>query len=154
MPSPDAELFRRFTRSVFAMQAVLLKHGDVANARFGHSSARWRVLVQIADGHASVGEIARLTGYARQSVQRLADALAADGLIEQEPDDSDRRKQRLRMTDAGRATFQAMEDHFDVWAARLMTQIREADLEAVTANLDRLHGIVQADCDHMKHTEQ
>lgn len=154
MPSPEAELFRRFTRSVFEMQAALLRHGDVANAGFGQSSARWRVLVQIAAGHASVAEIARLTGYARQSVQRLVDALAADGLIRQEPDESDRRKQRLGLTDAGAATFQAMEDHFDLWAARLMAHIREADLTAVTATLEHLHRIVLADCDYMKRTER
>jgi hypothetical protein len=33
-------VFRRFTRSVFDAQAGLLRHGDAANAQFGHSSAR------------------------------------------------------------------------------------------------------------------
>ena len=40
MPSSNAETFRRFTRSVFEAQTALLKHGDVANAGFGQSSAR------------------------------------------------------------------------------------------------------------------
>jgi hypothetical protein len=38
MASPSAEVFRRFTRSVFDAQAAPLKHGDAANAEFGQTS--------------------------------------------------------------------------------------------------------------------
>ena len=44
------------------------------------------VLVRIADVENTVADIARLSGYSRQAVQRLADALAADGLIRQVAD--------------------------------------------------------------------
>lgn len=154
MPSHESEVWRRFTRSVFSAQTALLKHGDAATSRFGQGSARWRVLVRIADGESTVADIARLTGYSRQGVQRLADALAADGLIRQETDESDRRRQRLELTDSGTATFERMEAHFDVWAERLLAHISEADLASVSAALDHIRLIVLADLDYMKRTEE
>jgi DNA-binding MarR family transcriptional regulator len=120
MASPHAETFRRFVRSVFETQTVLLKHGDVANAGFGQSSARWRVLLQISAGETSVAAIARATGYSRQAVQRLAGALVADGSARYSPDPDDRRKQRLELTAAG------------------------------AESLDRIRPILLADIDYMK----
>lgn len=154
MPSHEAEVWRRFTRSVFSAQSAVLKHGDVANSGFGQGSARWRVLVRIGAGENTVAEIARLTGYSRQAVQRLADALAADGLIRQETDEHDRRRQRLELTDSGAGTLERMEAHFDVWAERLLAHIPEADLASVSATLDHITAIVLADLSYIKRTEQ
>jgi len=153
MASPSAEVFRRFVRSVFDAQAALLKHGDVANAEFGQSSARWRVLQRVAAGQTSVAAIARSTGYSRQGVQRLADALVAEGSARYRADESDRRRQRLELTDAGAATFGQMEAHFDVWAARLLARISEAELVAVAGALERIRIVVLEDCDDMKKQE-
>jgi DNA-binding MarR family transcriptional regulator len=153
MASPSAEVFRRFTRSVFDAQAALLRHGDVANARFGQSSARWRVLQRISAGQTSVAAIARSTGYSRQGVQRLADALVAEGSARYRADESDRRRQRLELTATGAATFEQMEAHFDVWAGRLMAQIPEAELVALAGTLERIRLIVVADADELKRQE-
>ena len=150
MASPQAEVFRRFTRSVFDAQAALLKHGDAANAEFGQSSARWRVLQRIAAGQTSVAAIARSTGYSRQAVQRLADALVAEGSARYGADESDRRRQRLELTAAGTATFARMEAHFDVWAARLMTGLPGTDLAALAGRLEHIRLVVLADCDRIK----
>ena len=150
MTSHSAEVFRQFTRSVFTTQAALLKHGDVANAKFGQSSARWRVLQRISAGENSVADIARFTGYSRQAVQRLADALAAEGLVRLEADESDRRKQRLELTGAGAAVLGQMEAHFDIWADRLLAHIPEADLIALSQALEHIRLIVLADSDYMR----
>jgi DNA-binding MarR family transcriptional regulator len=91
---PGATLFRQLTRAVFAAQSSVLHYGDRANAAFGQSSARWRVMFNIAQGIGTVAEIARETDYARQSVQRLADVLVADGLATYAPDPADRRSAR------------------------------------------------------------
>jgi DNA-binding MarR family transcriptional regulator len=149
MASPQAEVFRRFTRSVFDAQAALLKHGDAANAQFGQSSARWRVLQRIAAGQTSVAAIARSTGYSRQGVQRLADALVAEGSARYGPDESDRRRQRLELTRAGTVTLERMEAHFDTWAARLTADLPETDLAALAGSLEHIRLVVLADRDHL-----
>jgi DNA-binding MarR family transcriptional regulator len=150
MASHSAEVFRRFTRSVFATQAALLKHGDTANERFGQTSARWRVLARVSAGETSAAAIARSTGYSRQAVQRLADALAAEGLVRQQADESDLRRQRLELTSTGAEVFGQMEAHFDIWAERLGAQIPEADLIALAEALEHIRLIVLADCDYMR----
>jgi len=149
MASRDAEPFRRFTRSVFAAQTALLKHGDVANAPFGQSSARWRVLRHISIGEASVAAIARSTGYSRQAVQRLADALVAEGSATYHADDRDRRTQRITLTPAGQRNFEQLEAHFDVWASRLLAQISESELTAVSQAIERITAVVLADSQYM-----
>lgn len=68
MPSSSAILFRQLTRAVFAAQSSVLRYGDRANAVFGQSSARWRVMFNIAQGTGSVSEIARATDYTRLSL--------------------------------------------------------------------------------------
>jgi DNA-binding MarR family transcriptional regulator len=150
MASPSAEAFRGFTRSVFDAQTALLRHGDVANAGFGQSSARWRVLLRISAGETSVADIARSTGYSRQAVQRLADALVAEGSARYSADATDRRKQHLELTEAGAATFEQMEANFDSWADRLMAHIPQADLDSVSKALEHIRLILLADIDYMR----
>jgi len=132
----------------------LLKHADTANARFGQSSARWRVLLRISVGETSVAAIARSTGYSRQAVQRLADALVVEGSARYSVDETDRRKQRLELTEAGAATFEQMEAHFDVWAERLMAHIPERELVAASEALERIGSVVAADRDYIERKEQ
>lgn len=150
MSSHDAELFRRFTRSVFAAQAALLKHGDIANAPFGQSSARWRVLRNISSGTSTIAAIARSTGYSRQAVQRLADALVSEGSAQYRADPADRRTQRIELTATGRRTLAQLEAHFDVWASRLLARIPASELAAVADALGHITAVVLADMQYMK----
>jgi DNA-binding MarR family transcriptional regulator len=136
MSSPSAKLFRQLTRAVFAAHASVLEYGDRANASFGQSSARWRVMFNIAQGKGTVAEIARETDYARQSVQRLADALVADGLASYAPDPSDRRRQIITLTATGSRLLAEMESEFDRWSKRL---VRELGAETVTQAINDLH---------------
>lgn len=152
--TPSAKLFRRFTRSVFDAQAALLKHADAANARFGQSSARWRVLDRVSIGETSVAGIARSTGYSRQAVQRLADALVAEGSARYSVDETDRRKKHIELTEAGADTFEKMEAHFDVWVYRLLAHIPESELVAVSAALEHITFVVDADRDYIEREEQ
>ena len=154
MITDDAARFRRFTRAVFAAHAVVLKYGDVANAPFGQSSARWRVLFGASQGATTVAAIARATGYSRQAIQRLADALVSEGLARYCPDATDRRTQRIELTEAGQRTLEQLEANFDMWAARLLTQIGAANLEVACDALERITAVVQADSAYMQRKEQ
>ena len=149
MPTDDSAAFRRFTRAVFAAQSAVLRHGDTANASIGQSSARWRVLRAIDDGHTSVAAAARFMGSSRQSVQRLADDLLDEGLLEVAGQGDDRRVKLLRLTTEGQRVHDALEVNFDGWAARLLTRIRAEDLAAVSQGLEEITSIVDADCESL-----
>jgi DNA-binding MarR family transcriptional regulator len=92
------------------------------------SSARWRVMQRISAGEKSVADMARSTGYSRQAVQRLADALVAEGSARYYADESDRRRQCLE----------------------LMAHIPAAELMATAKTLEHIRLILLADCDYMK----
>ena len=154
VPTDNSTAFRRFTRAVFAAQAAVLRHGDTANAPTGQSSARWRVLRAIDDGHTSVAAAARFMGSSRQSVQRLADALIDEGLVEAEGQDDDRRVKLLRLTAQGQRVHDALEENFDTWADRLLVHIRADDLAAVSQGLEQITYIINADREYLLRKEQ
>src|ERR1019366_2302594 len=145
MLTSNAELIRRFTRSVFSAQSALLKHGDTANARFGQSSARWRGLLQVSIGNTTVAEIARITGYSRQAVQRVTSLLVDEGNLVSTPDSVDGRKLRLSLTPLGRRTLNSMEKYFDTWSARLVKELSSDKLAALASALDVITAAVLAD---------
>src|SRR6188768_2233805 len=66
---------------VLRVAASLEAAGDALAKPAGQTTARWQVLAAIEDAPASVAGIARALGLARQSVQRVADALEAGGLV-------------------------------------------------------------------------
>jgi DNA-binding MarR family transcriptional regulator len=150
MTSPSATLFRQLTRAVFAAHSSVLRHGDDANAEFGQSSARWRVLFNIAQGKGSVAEIARATDYTRQSIQRLADTLVADGLATYAPDPEDRRRQIITLTAKGSKVLADMEAYFDRWSKRLVKTLGKQSVIETIENLHELKRVLDADAKHFE----
>ena len=153
MTSPSATLLRQLTRAVFAAQSSVLRHGDRANAAAGQSSARWRVMFNIAQGRGTVAEIARETDYARQSVQRIADTLVADGLATYAPDPDDRRRQIINLTAEGSALLAQMEADFDRWSTRLVGALGKENVTATIEHLHELKRIFDADAKHFDDDE-
>jgi DNA-binding MarR family transcriptional regulator len=148
MTSANATLFRQLTRAVFAAHASVLRHGDRANAPFGQSSARWRVMFNIAQGNGSVSEIARATDYTRQSIQRLADNLVAEGLATYAPDPEDRRRQIITLTPEGNTVLAAMESDFDRWSKRLVKKLGKSNVTQTIEHLHELKRVLDTDADH------
>ena len=150
MTSANAKLFRQLTRAVFAAHSSVLRHGDRANAPFGQSSARWRVMFNIAHGNGSVSEIARATDYTRQSIQRLADNLVAEGLATYKPDPDDRRRQIITLTAKGSTLLHEMESAFDRWSKRLVKKLGEENVTLTIEHLHELKRILDTDAEHLE----
>jgi DNA-binding MarR family transcriptional regulator len=150
MTSSSATLFRQLTRAVFAAQSSVLRYGDHANSAFGQSSARWRVLFNIAEGNGSVAEIARATDYTRQSIQRLADTLVADGLARYAPDPEDGRKQIITLTAKGSTLLAEMEAYFGRWSKRLVQTLGRESVVQTIEHLRELKRVLDADAKHFE----
>jgi DNA-binding MarR family transcriptional regulator len=123
---------------VLRLAGLLLEAGDALAAPTGQTSARWRVLAAVEDAPSTVATIARALGQARQSVQRVADLLAAEGLAAYDDDPDDRRAMRLRLTARGRARLRAIQDAQRGWADRLGAAVGARELEAASGTLARL----------------
>ena len=152
MLSPEAVLLRRLTRAVFRAHGAVLRHGDLANEPFGQSSARWRVLDLISEGSDSVASIARTTGYSRQAVQRLADALVSEHLATYGPHSTDRRRQVISLTARGRDTLAAMETSYDGWSKRLIDQIGAEEAQDAIERLTAISRVMDQDIEHIRET--
>jgi DNA-binding MarR family transcriptional regulator len=123
---------------VLKLAGMLIDAGDALAAPSGQTSARWRVLAAIEEEPATVAAIARALGQARQSVQRVADLLAADGLTTYDDNPDHRRAMLLRLTTRGRSTLRAIQAAQRGWADELGGAVGERELRAASVTLSRL----------------
>jgi DNA-binding MarR family transcriptional regulator len=86
----------------------------------------------------SVAQIARAWSLARQSVQRIADALEHDGLVCYEYNPGHRRAKLVRLTPAGSKALGQIQAAQQAWANELGERIGAADLDAASETLARL----------------
>jgi DNA-binding MarR family transcriptional regulator len=100
----------------------------------GESSARWQVLGR-AFRPTTVADMARDLGHARQSVQRIADDLVADGLVKYQPHKEDRRTKLASLTVEGQAVLEAIYARQLAWSHDVVAQIGATRLNAVTQEL-------------------
>jgi DNA-binding MarR family transcriptional regulator len=123
---------------VFRLDGALAAAGDTLARPAGQTSARWRILASIEQHPLTVAQIARAWSFARQSVQRIADSLEADGLVTFEDNPGDRRARLAMLTPAGREALAQIQAAQVTWANELGERIGAADLDAAGAVLARL----------------
>jgi DNA-binding MarR family transcriptional regulator len=136
--TPAGDAVSRLVIRIFQLNGLLTSVGDELAKPAGQTSARWQVLAAVEDQPLTVAQIARALRLMRQSVQRVADLLERDGLAAYENNPAHRRAKLLRLTPAGRAALQSIQDAQRAWADRLGKAVGEAELKRATATLDRL----------------
>lgn len=128
----------RLVVQVFRLDGALSASGDALTRPVGQTTARWRVLAAIEDEPRTVAQIARAWSLARQSVQRVADALEEDGFVAYEDNPDHRRAKLLRLTRKGARVLVQIQIAQNRWANELGTQIGVADLNAANDVLARI----------------
>src|SRR3954447_985358 len=101
---------------VFRLDGLLTAAGDAMAAPAGQTSARWRVLAAIEDAPLTVPQVARAWWLSRQSVQRVANELADEGLAAYEDNPGHRRSKLLRITPTGASALRAIREAQRAWA--------------------------------------
>lgn len=112
--------------------------GDEIARPDGLTSAQWRVMAVLEFAPVTVAQAARTLGLARQSVQRVTDAIVAAGLAVYVENPADRRAQIARLTDAGVAALRSIQGRQIAWANRCADGLTPAELVAAAAFLHRL----------------
>lgn len=135
-----ANVLTELVLAVFRMNGSFLDAADRLAAPIGLTAARWQVLGAVLKEPKSVAEIARDMGLARQSVQRLADILAAEGLAAYADNPAHRRAKLLSITDAGRAAVKNIGTRQHVWANRVSEGM---DADVLKASLDLLRTLTE-----------
>jgi DNA-binding MarR family transcriptional regulator len=123
---------------VFQLDGLFSAAGDALAKPAGQTSARWQVMAAIEDDPLTVAEIARRLHLARQSVQRVADLLDADGIATYEDNPGHRRAKLLRLTPKGTEALHAIQRAQRRWANALGAEVGERDLRQASKVLGRV----------------
>jgi DNA-binding MarR family transcriptional regulator len=130
---------------VIQLNAHFGRAGEAIASAGGQTLARWLVLEAVATAPSTVARIARGLGLTRQSVQRIADLLAGDGLTEYMENPAHERSKLVRLTPRGRRTLRTIQAAQRVWANRVGAEVGEADLRQTSRVVDRLAAALRSD---------
>lgn len=143
---PDDPL-SKFSLSVFAMNGLLMRSGERVTRPLGQSSARWQVLGRAGYQPQTVAQMAQDMGHARQSVQRIADVLAKEGLVAYIDNPADRRARLVELTPEGAAVLNAIYARDQEWSQTLLAKLDPEQLAEVADALDSIGQILAAHMD-------
>lgn len=105
----DIEM-QHLVADVYELAAALRRNRQEIAKLAGQTQARWQLMWIAATGRFSVAMIARRLGLARQSVQRVADAIVAEDLARFEPNPDHQRSPLLILTSAGERVLDAINE--------------------------------------------
>jgi DNA-binding MarR family transcriptional regulator len=146
-PSVDPEdAWTRFAMSVFKVNGLIIRAGEGIANPIGQSSARWQVLGRACE-RTTVAKMAQDIGHARQSVQRIADILAAEGLVSYEDNPTDRRARFLELTSDGAEVLTKIYQRQVEWSLRIMEQISPTQLVQIASKLEDIAQLLESSID-------
>jgi DNA-binding MarR family transcriptional regulator len=129
---------------VFRLNGRLLSAGDSLTRPLGQTSARWQVLGALDQAERTVADIARRMGLTRQSVQRTADLLEADGLVSFTDNPAHQRAKLAMLTPRGQATLNGITRRQIEWANRIASCLAENDLQHAINTLQQVRQALDA----------
>jgi DNA-binding MarR family transcriptional regulator len=116
---------------VYELAGLLRRSGEAIAAREGQSQARWQLLSAISDDALTVPQAGRRLGVTRQAVQRVANELVDDGLVELISNPDHRTSPLLRPTVDGQWVL-ARINKFAAVENKRLTQALGADVVRTT----------------------
>ncbi|MBV8884709.1 MAG: MarR family transcriptional regulator [Chroococcidiopsidaceae cyanobacterium CP_BM_RX_35] len=140
--TPASNALTDLIRTVIRMNTTVQKTGTRLMRGTGITNARWQMLSELCafEKRITVSELARHMGLTRQAIQRLADEMASDGLVEFAENPGDARAMHLLLTEAGRAAYQDAVEREWQWANAIA---EDFDAEQIAGAVDLLEAITQ-----------
>jgi DNA-binding MarR family transcriptional regulator len=137
------DAWTRFAMSVFKVNGLIIRAGEGITNPIGQSSARWQVLGR-AHQPTTVAKMAQDIGHARQSVQRIADILAAEGLVSYQDNPADRRARFVELTAVGANVLGKIYQRQVDWSLRIMQQLSPTQLVQIANGLEGIAQVLES----------
>lgn len=136
-----AELMLEVAQCFFRIRAIGQKTGLITSWG-GGAFGFMRSLVVL--GPLTVPQIAQMRPTSRQRMQRLADELAAEGLVEFADNPKHRRSKLVQLTPKGESRYREMNAQLLAIASTMGVALGEADILRTTEVLRQVSGEVKA----------
>ena len=143
--SKAAKAFTDLIIETFQFNCRLLAAGDRLTKPVGLTGSRWQVLGAIEAQSLSVAQIARSMGLARQNVQRIADALEKEGIVEYAPNPDHKRAKLVCLTRRGRRAMKKLGEIQVLWANEVASCSNANEIRAATDVLRKLRLRLETD---------
>jgi DNA-binding MarR family transcriptional regulator len=138
-PAPAAgDALTELIDEVFKSNGAFLAEGDALLAPLGLTGRQWQVLGFLADGPATVSDLARRRGLRRQSVQEVVERLVKEDFVGKRPNPRDRRAPLLQLSETGRGALATIEPLRAHWADRRAAAVSATDIQVTITTLRRL----------------
>ena len=118
----------------FRLNSRLQNTADRMARDVGLSGNRWQVLSAVAEATrpATISDIARWMGLARQSVQQVANALAKDGLIAYQPNPKHQRASLVVVTKKATKLLEQLDERRFAWARTVAATLPATDIKVAS----------------------
>ena len=141
---PDSTIVRDLVIQVFQLNGALTETGNQLAADVGLTTAWWQVLGALgySPEPLSVSQIARNMGLTRQSVQRVVDLLAGQGLVRFEANPHHQRAKLVMLTPKGRGALAAAEERERPLNDLVVSEIGRERIAAALHVLAEMHALL------------
>jgi DNA-binding MarR family transcriptional regulator len=145
--TPASNALTDLIRAVIRMNATVQKSGTRLMKGTGITNARWQTLSDLfaLEKPVTVSELARYMGLTRQAVQRLADDMARDGLVEFAVNSGDARAMHLLLTEVGKAAYDDALEREWQWANAIAADFDEQQIARAVTLLEAITQRMQID---------
>jgi MarR family transcriptional regulator for hemolysin len=137
MPAPPVfpPIGLRLSRTAHAATQAF----ERAMAEAGGSASAWQVLLLVrSEQWGTQSKLAEAMGVSGATVTHHLNGLEAQGLVRRWREDSNRRVQRVELTDAGAALFERLREVAVAHDARLRSQLSDEETKQLGELLDKL----------------
>jgi DNA-binding MarR family transcriptional regulator len=136
--TPSGDALTDLVMATFQLNGRLLAAAEAIARPVGLTAAWWQVLGPVLSQPATIANVARDMGLARQSVQRIADLLVERGFAEYLPNPSHKRAHLLQPTTLGRQAIADLAPTQHRWANQTSANIDVAELRQALRVMSKL----------------
>jgi len=136
----EGKIFTKIVLEVFKLGGLFVNEGDRLTKPLGLTSARWKILgaISLSEEAMTVAKIAKTMGQTRQGVQRIADEMASEGIVEYQENPNHKRAKLLFVTDKGKSLYESISELQVPWAEKKAEGICLKDLQTTLSTLRQL----------------
>lgn len=131
------------TLAIFKLNGQMLGAGEAIARPAGVTVAWWQVLGAVLREPLTVAGIGRRMGITRQAVQRIADRLIDEGMLESRPNPAHKRSPLFAPTEMGRAAIERIAPEQTAFSTRIIEAFGRDELEHLISELHRMSTVVE-----------